>query len=559
MVRAIQLRLPERISPVTARVVEVFKRQVRERSGVSMSEARPSGLAVRLEIAPGIGAEGFAIEDRPDGEIVIRGNDERGLLYGVGKFLRGCCYGQGSLTPTAWRGKSVPEKPVRGIYFATHFHNAYHDAPLDAVQRYVEELALWGTNVVCVWFDMHHFTRIDDPAAQAMIARLKAIFRAANEIGIGAGLGFLANEAYADSPVELRADWTAGHDGYHHPPQGHYHVELCPSKPGAKELMLRWVDEKLTAFTDTQIDFLWIWPYDQGGCTCPQCKPWGVNGFLTMAEPIARRFREVFPAGKVVLSTWYYDHFTDGEWEGLARAFAKRPDWADYLLADDFGDRFPEYPLVHGAPGGLPMVNFPEISMYGSGGYGPWGGFGANPLPHHLQGLWDAAKGSLSGGFPYSEGIYEDINKAICAQFYWSPDKLAMETVREYVAFEYSPDVVDLVTQAIETLERSLPRVGHTGETASRFVIRDTAGIDEAYQRMQWADGRLSSYAHASWRWRILYLRALIDYELVQHDFSVSQRCEQAFEELTAIYHAENAAYWVAPPTREAIRVRRGG
>jgi hypothetical protein len=559
MARSLQLRLSVEASPVVNKIAEVFKRQVSERSGVQMGPSRPAELVIALEISPGIGAEGFAIEDGPHGEIVIRGNDERGLLYGVGKFLRGARYAPGAFTPGTWRGVSLPKKPVRGIYFATHFHNVYHDAPLESVQRYVEELALWGTNVVCIWFDMHHFTGLEDPAAQAMIGRLKAILRAANEIGIGAGLTFIANEAYADSPVDLRADWTAGHDGYHHPPQGHYHVELCPNRPGAKDLMLRWVEEKFAAFADIAIDYLWIWPYDQGGCTCWQCKPWGMNGFLTMAEPIARRFRRAFPHGKVVLSTWYFDHFTDGEWEGLSKAFATRPDWVDYLLADDYGDRFPQYPLVHGAPGGFPMVNFPEISMYGSGGYGPWGGFGANPLPHHLQALWDSAKRSLSGGFPYSEGIYEDINKAICAQFYWSPDKPAMETVREYVAFEYSPEVVESVNAAIEVLERTLPRVGHATEPVSRFVIRQPAGIEEAYQRLQEVDAQLSPYARQAWRWRILYLRALIDYELARHDFAVSERCEEAFEELTAIYHAQNAAYWVAPPTRAAIRARRGG
>ncbi|HNZ97752.1 MAG TPA: glycosyltransferase family 2 protein, partial [Thermoanaerobaculia bacterium] len=51
------------------------------------------------------------------------------------------------------------------------------------------------------------------------------------------GLIGLANEAYANSPVELRADWTAGHDGYHHPPGGHYHVEICPSRDGGAELI----------------------------------------------------------------------------------------------------------------------------------------------------------------------------------------------------------------------------------------------------------------------------------------------------------------------------------
>ena len=54
------------------------------------------------------------------------------------------------------------------MYFASHFHNFYHDAPVEAVERYVGELALWGINALMVWYDMHHFTGIDDPAAQAM-------------------------------------------------------------------------------------------------------------------------------------------------------------------------------------------------------------------------------------------------------------------------------------------------------------------------------------------------------------------------------------------------------
>jgi hypothetical protein len=64
--------------------------------------------------------------------------------------------------------------------------------------------------------------------------------------------------------------------------------------------MLKWVEERFAAFADIAIDYLWIWPYDQGGCTCGQCKPWGVNGFLAMAEPTARRFWDFFPKGKVV-------------------------------------------------------------------------------------------------------------------------------------------------------------------------------------------------------------------------------------------------------------------
>jgi hypothetical protein len=554
MAKSIALCLPENPTPVVLRIAELCRRQIAERCGVVLGTPGSADTVITLAISPGVGSEGFQIADAAAGSILITGHDARGLLYGVGKFLHTSRYAPAEFTPSTWRGTSVPQTPVRGMYLATHFFNFYHDAPLEEVQHYVEYLALWGLNVLSVWFDMHHYHGIQDPAAQAMLARLKGILRAAQGVGIGTSLTFLANEAYANSPVEMRADWTAGHDGYHHAPGGHYHVELCPNKPGATELLLRWVDEKLNAFADVDLDYLWIWPYDQGGCTCAACKPWGTNGFLRMAEPIAQRFRRQFPRGKVILSTWYFDHFTDGEWAGLDEAFATPPAWVDYLLADDYGDRFPEYPLVHGAPGGLPMVGFPEISMYRAT---PWGGFGANPFPQHLQSLWDSAKQHLSGGFPYSEGIYEDINKAICAQFYWQPAKPAWETVREYIAYEYGPEVVDAVSQAIAILERNLPRTRHDEGGVTHFMLSSTEGVDEAWALMQQADAQLTLPRRASWRWRILYLRALIDHELAHNQFTVSQLCEEAFAELAGIYHADRAAYWVSPPTRAAILANR--
>ncbi|MCL5996312.1 MAG: glycoside hydrolase family 20 zincin-like fold domain-containing protein [Chloroflexi bacterium] len=549
--QTVGLHIVAQASPVLHAIAGVFGRQVRERCGLEVTDAATADVMVELHIEAGIGTEGYRIEDAgTDNTIRIVGNDERGVLYGIGKFLRASRYLPEHFEPGPWRGVSVPEKSVRGIYFATHFHNFYHDAPVDAVQRYVEDLALWGYNVVNVWFDMHHFDGIADPAAQAMIERLHAILSAANRIGIGASLAFLANEGYANSPVAMRADWTAGHDGYHHEPGGHYHVELCPNQPGAKALLLRWVDEKLSAFADVKLDYLWIWPYDQGGCTCGRCAPWGVNGFLDMAEPIARRYREAFPAGKVILSTWYFDHFTDGEWSGLSRVFARRPDWVDYLMVDDYGDHFPEYPLRHGVPGGLPMVNFPEISMYACD---PWGGYGANPMPRHLQQLWNSAGQHLAGGFPYSEGIYEDINKAVCAQYYWQPQQSALDTVREYISYEYSPDVGEAVIRATEILERNLPHARQRENGKMRLVMPHTDQAVEAFALLRGVDAQLTPQARSAWRWRILYLRALIDAELADNGCAVTEACEDALQELATIYHAENAHDWVAPPTRRML------
>lgn len=514
------------------------------------------GRDVILGICPGIGAEGFRIEDGGDGRARIVGNDENGLLYGVGKHRR----------EPGWRGTSVPEKPVRTIYFATHFHNFYHDAPIADVCRYIEELALWGCNTLTVWFDMHHYTGLDDPAAQAMVERLRAMLRAAEGVGMRPGLMLLANEAYSTSPAELRADWTAGHDGYFAPPGGHYHVEICPNQPGGLELILRWRGEMLDAFADVNLGFLVIWPYDQGGCTCAKCAPWGANGFLTVAEPLARLLRQRYPAAKLVLSTWYFDRFTTGEWEGLSQAFAAgAPDWVDYLLADDC-QGFPEYPLAHGFPGNLPAVNFPEISMHGMS---PWGGFGANPRPRHWQDYWQTVGNRLAGGFPYSEGIFEDFNKVLHLQLNWDGGRGTRDIAREYAAAEFSPAVADAVVEALFALEagmahgldrRGIETVMADGgwdgfaDPLPRIYVLPAAGDPaRVWQTMQRVDAQLPPVRRAAWRWRVLYLRAQLDDALRHSEGRPTAESDRCFEELARIYHADRAELHVSPVGRHAL------
>lgn len=535
------------------RLLAVARRKIEERCSAEVVTTGGARNVLDFEIRPGIGAEGFMIQDSPSGAIRITGNDERGLLYGLGRFLRCSHYDRDTFTPGTRQATSVPEKPVRGIYFATHFHNFYHEAPVKEVQDYIEDIALWGINTLCVWFDMHHYKGIGDPDARLMISRLKCLLNSAKNLKLSTSLVFIANEGYADSPHQLRAEWSAGKNGYHHQPQGFFQVELCPNKPGARELLLRWAEEKLMAFADVMPDYLWIWPYDTGGCTCDRCAPWGANGFLSIAEPIARLYRSHVPCGRVILSTWYFDHFIDGEWEGLAKAFRNRPDWVDYIMVDDSGDTFPDYPLRHGVPGGLPMLNFPEISMYKSW----WGGVGANPLLRHLQALWDVAGKHVAGGFPYSEGIYEDINKAIIAQFQWKGMRSAVDIVREYVASEYSVDVVDDVVTALDILEKNNQHSHREQDGIHCIPMERTIDADRAWQLLQRADALLSPQVRKSWHWRILYLRGLIDAELAANDCRITDKCEEAFKELVSIYHAENAALVVSPPTREALKLKR--
>ncbi len=234
-VPTLRLILPENRTAVVEHIAALFRRQVQQRCDtMDVSQARylnsdwrqlnpeeyvfyQSGkekvaqaaeppLNLVLSVAPGIGSEGFKIEDGPPRTVRIIGNDPRGLLYGVGKFLRSSRFNSKGFVAGNWRGTSIPEKPIRGLYLATHFHNFYHDAPIEEVERYVEDCGLWGFNTILVWCDMHHFQGFDDPKAAELRERLHRIYQTARGIGLGNGLLIVSNEGYGNSPAEIRAD-----------------------------------------------------------------------------------------------------------------------------------------------------------------------------------------------------------------------------------------------------------------------------------------------------------------------------------------------------------------
>ena len=107
--------------PVVKAAASLLENQILQRCGTDRLDNAAGNLNLVLDLQPGIGREGYSITDKDTGLIRIAGNEERGLLYGVGKFLHTSRFAGGFYTPGAWRGTSVPEKDLRGIYFCHSF------------------------------------------------------------------------------------------------------------------------------------------------------------------------------------------------------------------------------------------------------------------------------------------------------------------------------------------------------------------------------------------------------------------------------------------------------
>ncbi len=516
------IRIASNSADQSRRASEIVANRILKRSNVTIVRTGSAALIIELGIDPTITAGGFQVAQKSASHIQILGSNPSGLTAGCGKFLRTSRFHSEGFAPSEWQGTSVPACQMRGIYLATHFANWYEAAPIAEVEEYLADLALWGVNTITVTFGRWHYPSFDNPAAAESIQRLNILLKAARAVGLKVMMITNPTEGFNTTPKELLAIPVPDALGR----RGHFGVNLCASKPESRALIVANFRRLLREFSTSGLDYVDFWPYDEGGCGCPDCWPWGAKGYPNLCKELSQVARKQFPHIKVALSTWMFDTPDAGEWEGLTQLLARDKSWLNFIQADSHED-FPRYPLEHGVPGGLPLINFPEISMWGQN---PWGGYGANPLPARFQRLWNQTERKLSGGFPYSEGIYEDINKAICTQLYWSPDKPASETVKEYVAYEYSPEVVDSVARAIEIMETNHQRK-QIGPSAA-----------DALMLMEEADLKLTPQARTGWRWRILYLRAVIDAEMLRTGGNLTgPKLKSAFEELTKIYRAENS------------------
>jgi hypothetical protein len=101
-VRSIRIDLGGQDDPILKNIAGVCVRQVQSRCDAKVLLTGDAALTIEFKTQPGIGAEGFRIEDGGAGVVRIVGNDNRGVLYGLGKFLRTSRYAQGGARRLAW-------------------------------------------------------------------------------------------------------------------------------------------------------------------------------------------------------------------------------------------------------------------------------------------------------------------------------------------------------------------------------------------------------------------------------------------------------------------------
>ena len=532
---------------------ELLQRTIAGRIGAKFGEG---GLTLELAQDASIGAaESYCIARTLTGWKVT-GADGAGLYYGIGRLLHTARWSETEFAPQPPAGVVTPACDFRAMYFAVHFYNWYQQATTEEMEDYVEQMLLWGYNTIICILPVVNCESFDEELMKKSADKVRSIFRLCRKLGMRTGIIIGANQGLKSAPHELDADLS--YNQYH---RGHAGRNLCLSKPDAVEYMRSVIYRgELQEFTETGLDYVISWPYDEGGCGCAGCKPWGGNKYLDGAKYMREETLKLYPNAQFILSTWDFDvEYDEGEYAGLYRRMTGDMSWLNYIMVDNQYE-YPRYPLEHEVI--KPAVNFPEISMWA---LYPWGGFGANPLPKRFQRIWDESRRILKGGMPYSEGKYEDISKVQCVGYYWDPDRSYRDILSEYIGYEYAPDVCDEVLEIMELIEQN-----HVGVFEEKEP--DLAAAARARELAEAVNAKLPEAKRTAWRWRILYLRTLLDekrysyYEahkqeqsvflrlLVRHSGDMLVKDEEAqamFKELCECYkcvdyNGENQ--WTHPP-----------
>lgn len=478
-------------SPAEKRVTELLADRIKDRSGISLagpgdqaalrlvvgtvasSERIKAFAAGRKEVAS-LGPDGYVISVEPGNpELYVAGQSDSGVVAGVGRLMREFRYRQGAIEVPALQIADSPRMPNRGMYLWARKH--FFGKP-DQVDRYIEELALWGCNGLAFWFEMGMFKSFDDPEARRWLEMYKRFYATARRLGMKTGLLMEMNDAYNTSPEGMRITPIIGCPN-------HY---LCPSKPGSVEQMIAWQEQVFKALPT--IDIFNLFPADPGGCACGDCTPWPTRGFWRIAKPLADRIHEISPKTEIWVDTWHLNHKTFGgkDWKNLVANLDWRKERPEWFAGFEVG-----LAPRHGYAGmsaedrkfyneaKQPLMVFPDISMWGN-----------HPGMLVNKEYWTSLQAEMNdyspelmtGGWPYSERWNTDIISVAFLSWFWNPKKTVETVLDEYASFYFGPeaaagrDLLDLLDDSNADLrrkEKTRENLGMLERSLPGWVKRD--------------------------------------------------------------------------------------
>lgn len=438
-------------------------------------------------MARGNAAEGYSIVVDPKlPAVLIAGNDDRGVVFGIGRLLRELKVTRNSVRLAADLAiHTAPRQALRGHQLGYRPKTNSYDA-WDAAQwqRYITDLAIFGTNAIELVPP-----RTDDD---------------------------LTSPHFPSPPLEMMTHMSRTCASLDMQVWVWFPVmDPVDTEPDKTESLLKEWDEVFRALP--RLDAVFVPGGDPGHIPAGP-----LFGFLEKAKAVLVKRH---PKATIWVSP---QGFTTPRFEEFLSLVHPKPRWLDGIV---FGPqvRMPLRDLRSTLSPDLPIRGYPDIthSRQCQHPVPDWdlafatteGRESINPRPRFEAALTRAYAEHTVGFISYSEGCNDDVNKSVWSAVGWDPQVDVVDTLRQYSRVFLGEELADPFAQVLLGLERNWsgsPLVnGSINETLSQLRDLERSASPEVLRNWRFQQAAYRAYYDAYVRDRLI-LETQLEYRALE-------------------------------------------
>ncbi|HVP49178.1 MAG TPA: glycoside hydrolase family 20 zincin-like fold domain-containing protein [Bryobacteraceae bacterium] len=447
--------------------IRMLVEEVEKRTGIRWPVTN-STEGVRIEVLSRQGgpAEGYQIEVG-NASVRVTGNDARGVLFGVGRFLRELRMEKGAVTiPDGFRETSAPRYPLRGHQLGYRPKtNSYDGWAVPVWEQYIRDLAVFGTNAI----ELIPPRSDDEPDSPHFplppMRMMTEVSRLADEYGLDVWVWYPA-------------------------------MELDYANPQTVESELREWGEVFRKLP--RVDAVFV-PGGDPGHSPPKI----LMAFLEKETQILHRYH---PKAQM----WVSPQGFNQQWlEDFYAILRTEPVWlSGVVYGPQIRVSLPE--LRAAVPKRYPIRHYPDITHSRQCQYPvpDWdvafsvteGREGINPRPFGEAEIFRRTAPYTIGFLTYSEGCNDDVNKMIWSALGWNPDADVDEILRQYGRYFISARHGESFARGLAELERNWQ---------GRLDVNH--GVDGTFAHFREMEQASTPQMLANWRFQQALYRAYYD------------------------------------------------
>lgn len=452
-------------------------------------------------------AEGYTIVTSSDDQsVTVAGNDERGVLFGVGRLLRELRMNRGEVRiPVAFTETSAPETPLRGHQLGYRQKTNSYDAwDVRQWEQYYRDLAVFGTNAIEL-IPPRSDDEIDSPHFPVPpLDMMVEMSRVADEYGLDVWIWYPAmDKDYAD--------------------------------PKTVEFALNEWEEVYKRLP--RIDVIFV-PGGDPGHTHP-------IPLMALLEKQAALLRKYHPKAQMWMSPQSFSKEWDDEYYKFMQT---EPKWLDGIV---FGPQnrigLPE--LRKAIPARYPVRGYPDIT-HSTNCQHPvqdWDvAFGIteareviNPRPVAQAAIYQYYKPHTAGFLTYSEGCNDDVNKFVWSGLGWNSQTPVADILRQFSRYFIAEQFTEEFAQGLLALEQNW--------VGSLLTNRGVETTLQQFQKMEQTGGPRLLH---NWRFQQALYRAYYDAAL--RDRLIAETAQHA-EAMSILRRADRMGTLLAMTQAEAV------